>query len=382
MRWLWIGIMACGGEEAPKKERTASASDEISLVEVEGCDGSVRLETPADPWEKGPWPVGARTADVDGLTVEVWYPAEPGSAAGVPPMDYDIRYALPPTQQSLIPDAMAPSHVGDCHADLPLDPRGPFPVVVFVHGTASWRSQSLSLMTLWASRGFVVVAADHPGLWLADTLSLICPDQPSGPQDLEGDVDRILDALSAPEGDLAFLEGRLDTSRVAMTGHSAGGSVAALLVDRPGVEVVIPMASGTPPVTSETLKATLFLGGIDDGVVPFSSTQSGFDATSSPKWLVGLDRAGHLAFSDICGISNDSGADMLSIAVDAGVCGAAFAGLLFDCDSDFLEEETASRLVAHATMTVLETELACIDRSDAWTSLEGDADIAVFEAVP
>jgi predicted dienelactone hydrolase len=381
MRWLWIGIMACGTEDAPK-DKTTPVEEEVTLVEVDGCEGSTRLETSSDPSVKGPWPVGARTVDVDGLTVEVWYPSIPGSAAGVPPVDYDIRYALPPSQQALITDEMAPSHVGDCHANLPVDGRGPFPVVVFVHGTASWRSQSLSLMTLWASRGFVVVAADHPGLWLADTLSLICPDDPSGPQDLEGDVDRILDALAAPSGDLAFLEGRLDTSRVAMAGHSAGGSVVASLVDRPGVEVAIPMASGSPPVASESLKATLFLGGIDDGVVPFSSTQAGFDATSSPKWLVGLDRAGHLAFSDICGITNDSGEDMLSIAVEAGVCGAAFAGLLFDCDPAFLDASTASRLVSHATVTVLETELACIDRSEAWDTLAADADIAVFESAP
>jgi len=381
MRWfLMLALIGCG--DAEEGSRTKDTDAPLPLVDVEGCEGAARLETPADPAAMGPWPVGARTVDVGGLTVEVWYPAEPGSESGIPPMDYDIRYALPPSQQSLISDDLAPSHPGACYPDLPIDARGPYPVVVFVHGTASWRSQSLSLVTHWASRGFVVVAADHPGLWLADTLSLICPDTPSGSQDLSGDVDQMLAALASPTGDLAFLDGRLDLERVAMTGHSAGGSAAAELADRPGVQVAIPMASGAPPVASETLRSTLFLGGVDDSVVPFSSTRAGYEATDSAKWLVGLEPAGHLAFSDICSITNDAGDDILSIAVDAGVCGAAMAGFLFDCDPSFLDGARASTLVGHATIAVLETELACIDRSATWDDLAAEADVTVFESAP
>ena len=43
--------------------------------------------------------------------------------------------------------------------------------VVFVHGTASFRTQSLTQMTHWASRGFVVLAADHPKIRLKDLLA-------------------------------------------------------------------------------------------------------------------------------------------------------------------------------------------------------------------
>ncbi len=349
------------------------------LVEVDGCDGAVRLETPNDPSAPGPWPVGARTVQIGRTPVEIWYPAVPGSDLRLPPLDYDIRYALPTSQQALIGDEVAPSHVGTCHAGLPLDTRGPFPVVVFVHGTASWRSQSLSLTTLWASRGFVVVSADHPGLWLADALSLVCPDPATGDADMVGDIDAILGALASPTGDLAFLDGALDLDRVAITGHSAGGTTAAQLADRPGVQVVVPMASGTPPVPSTTLRSTLFLGGLDDGVVPFDSTRAAFEATTGARRLVGLARAGHLAFSDICDITNDDGDDILSIAVDAGVCGAELAGFLFDCDPAFLDGETASALVGHATVATLETELACIDRSASWADLAAEPDVAVLE---
>ena len=52
-------------------------------------------------------------------------------------------------------------------------PPAGFPVIVFVHGTAGWRSQSLSLVSHWASRGFVVVAADYPGICLHDLLDAV-----------------------------------------------------------------------------------------------------------------------------------------------------------------------------------------------------------------
>ena len=48
------------------------------------------------------------------------------------------------------------------------------PPVVFVHGTAGFRSQSLEIVTHWASRGFVVIAADHPGLYLGDLIRSVC----------------------------------------------------------------------------------------------------------------------------------------------------------------------------------------------------------------
>ena len=134
-----------------------------------GCDGASLLAPPADLAAPGPWPVGVRTAKVGNLTVEIWYPAQVGSDAGKPTERYDIRLQLPASEAAKIPDADNPWQDCDCVRDLPLDDaHGPYPVVLFVHGTASFRHQSLHQMTHWASRGFVVVAADHPGLKLGD----------------------------------------------------------------------------------------------------------------------------------------------------------------------------------------------------------------------
>jgi predicted esterase len=323
-----------------------------------GCDGAGLRELEPDPAARGPWDVGARTVEVGRLTVEVWYPAPPGAGDGQPALDYDLRYALPESQRPLIDDARAPRHPCDCSRDLPLDSDfGPYPVVIFLHGTAAWRSQSLTEVTHWASRGFVVLAADHPGLWLADTLAILCPDEPTGEYDVPGDVDAMLAALAEPSSELAFLQGAIDLERVALVGHSAGGSAAATLSSRPGVQVVIAMAAGTP--TPEGPLSTLFLGGLQDGVVPYPAVVDGYEASAGPKRLVGLDRAGHLAFSDICELENDAGQDILTIAQEVGLCGASAAGLLFDCDPAFLEPATAHAIVGASTTAALEEALHC-----------------------
>lgn len=119
-------------------------------------------------------------------------------------------------------------------------------MVVFVHGTAAFRHQSLHQTVHWASRGFVVVAADHHGLKLGDILAPFTnnrDDRPERSRDLEADLDAIFAALTEPSGELAFLSGRVDTERMAVAGHSAGGNAAAEAAGREGVQLVIPMAS-------------------------------------------------------------------------------------------------------------------------------------------
>src|SRR4051812_4868077 len=67
------------------------------------CQGSPLLAVPADPSLPGPWPVGARTGTVAGFTTEVWYPATPGTDAGMTQARYDIRVELPTADQGKIP---------------------------------------------------------------------------------------------------------------------------------------------------------------------------------------------------------------------------------------------------------------------------------------
>ncbi len=357
---------------APRPDGSAVSSDGGATPEqVAGCDGAALYRNPADTALPGPWPVGARTVTVDGLTVEVWYPARRGSEAGASEARYDIRLQLPASQQSKIPDTDNPWQLCDCYRDLPIDDgHGPYPTIIFVHGTAAFRHQSVTQVVHWASRGFVVLAADHPGLKLADTLAPLCPDSASGSQDLARDISTLIAAVAAPTGDLGFLAGHVDAQRRAVVGHSAGGNATANATTQPNVRVVIPMAANSAAAAAPALASTLFLGGTGDNVVDYASTVQAYEGSAAPKRLVGLNNAGHLAFSDLCATRNSSGKNLLEVANEYGICGAYLAGFLFDCDPAQLPADVGWEIVDYATSAVLESTLQCSNAADNFGSLE------------
>lgn len=351
---------------ATDTDDTTEAATSTTGDDAVGCDGVPLLPVPGDTSLPGPWPVGARAGLVGDLAVEVWYPAKPGSEAGEAPLRYDIRTSLPAAEQAKVPDAANPWQDCACWRDLPIDAdHGPYPVVVFVHGTAGFRSQSLEFVTHWASRGFVVIAADHPGLWLHDLLGSLCG-VPSPAQDLQGDLDALVAAISAPSGDLEFLKSRVDPARLAMTGHSAGGYA----VEQAGAvaQVVMPMA-GAGVAAGEALRSVLVLGAQADKVVNYNKQQAGYADSPAPKRLVGLKNAGHLAFSSLCSLRNGDGQDFLTIAEQYDVCGASFAGALFDCSPDYIADADAWQIVNYVTSAALEETLHCSSVGDNFAGL-------------
>ena len=287
-------------------------------ADVAGCGAAKLLDVPADPGARGPWPVGAKTVTIQGLTTEIWYPAQPGSDQCKAPAVYDVREHLPAAERGKIPDSAAPLQVCDCVRDLPLDTaHGPYPVISFIHGTAAFRTQSLTFVTHWASRGFVVVASDHPHIQLSDvlTLNIFGADQ-------TGDAIKVLSALDAPAGDLSFLAGHLDMQNIGASGHSAGGgAVSGIASRRSGIKVVIPMAAGGTTKAGD-LASSLVMSAANDGIAQPSGQVSGYSSTSPRKRFVQIDRAGHLVFSDLCDIGASQGG-LLAIAVKYGVNGAS-----------------------------------------------------------
>ena len=323
------------------------------LPEMTGCDGVKLYATPDDAAARGPWPVGAKTVKVGSLTAEVWYPAVRGSEAGKAQVVYDIRKWLPPPERRKIPDAAAPMQACGCYRDLPIDAaHGKYPVVVFIHGTAGFRTQSLAHMEHWASRGFVVVAADYPGLYLADMLNL------NFKKDLTGDTRKVLDALAAPAGDLSLLAGRIDMGRLGMSGHSAGGETLKDFGTITNVRVLIPLAAGgaTP---SPTLESTLVMGGQIDKIVPYTNQQQGYADSAPLKRLVGVGNAGHLFPTDLCWMTNGAGENLVQVAQKYQITNADLASQLFDCPEGQLPQEKARAIVNDATTAAFEEKLVC-----------------------
>ena len=323
--------------------------------EVRGCGDATLYANPSDPGAEGAWAVGVRTAIVAGLTTETWYPAEPGTDADVSPASYDIRQWLSPSEAAKIPDSSAPSQVCDCFRDLPIDAgRGPYPVIVFIHGTAGFRTQSLHFMTHWASRGFVVVAADYPGLFLGDVLTNPAGGITSHP---EVKARALIEALDHPAGNAAFLDGRIDMAQLGMAGHSAGAF--ALMGFGDVAKVLVPMA-GSGVMPGGALQSTLVMGGLDDGVVAPKMTLAGYDAAPAPKRFVGIADAGHLVFSDLCAIKNAAGQNILEIGEQYHIMNAELASILFDgCGAGYLTPEQGWDIVNYASTAVFEATLQC-----------------------
>ncbi|MEU6486621.1 dienelactone hydrolase family protein [Streptomyces sp. NPDC046887] len=196
------------------------------------------------------------TADPDDrrtVVVQLWYPARK-SPAGTRRAQYLGR-----TEQEArtVSDALAggvglPGFLVDgvlharTHAvvDAPVaEGGGRFPVVLFSPGSNGVRTQNTAWAEELASHGYVVAALDHPydsaAVVLADGRTIRAKTASSGSREQDAklavgwtavraaDLRFVLTRLERPGRETTGpLTGRLDTGRVAVTGHSMGGAAA------------------------------------------------------------------------------------------------------------------------------------------------------------
>jgi hypothetical protein len=368
-----------------------------------GCPGTTLLPVPLDPSVRGPWVVGVRTVTVGRLTAEIVYPAAPGSEQGKTPVIYDIRDWLPKNavqtaQFTPIADSESPAVQpigGNLFRDLPIDAgHGPYPAVIFMHGTSSFRIASGTTITQWASRGFVVIAADYPGLMLADELCSAGCGCPSGTADFPGDIKAQIDALTAGSGDLAFLSGHVDMSRIGLSGHSVGGCTVAALAADTNVQVIIPLSSAAPTPASSSLKSTMYISGMSDTVFGYAtgggvgdfvctnanagSVTDAYTNSAGPpaikKRLVGITGGGHLVPTDLCQ-KNADGNNAIQVLHNHHYCGVdsvAIIGLpaLFDCGAAGFDWQVGLKDVDYASTAALEETLMCQDRTAQFANIK------------
>jgi hypothetical protein len=385
-----------GGDGTGGSSDTPGGGDEPSgalspTALVDGCSGQkLREGIPDDLAADGPWPVGAVTTTLGGVNTEVWYPAKQGSQAGQARVIYDMREHLPPTEAQKIPEERNPRQDCDCYRDLPLDDEaGPYPVILFIHGTAGFRTTNLDNATHWASRGFVVIAGDHPGIMLRDMLG---GGFGGGNQTQDGRA--MLSDLAKTEGDLAFLAGHLDMQRVAAIGHSAGGGAVSGYSDIADVIVVYAAGGG---VAGGRASSMMSLMGASDSVARASS--GGYDGSSTAsRRYVSIAKGGHLVGGNLCTLRDPTNpeVDIVDLANEFQLGNALlrpFFGTLFDgCNAtpddpsgEFIPASRGIEIMNYVTSGVFEETLHCAVRSASLseTSAVYGADIADYmETLP
>jgi predicted dienelactone hydrolase len=262
--------------------------------------------------EAGPYAAGVTTLSLGDRQVEVWYPADDGAADGKKRDVYHLRDWLPPNAQQALDDVVAeeglpaktadPSRETDAYRDIAASDDGPFPVVLFSHGVASYRSGSSFLTAHLASWGFIVAAPDFLERGIAAELG----SPPATPLS-EADVLRQTTGLMISESsrDGALLKGRVAPEGFAIVGHSAGGATAIRFGSEPGLITYVAMAAGIDPGPDAApfepgAPSSMWLAGAADGVIPLTNVQAGFNRATPPARLVVIAGGGHQTFSDLC----------------------------------------------------------------------------------
>ncbi len=257
----------------------------------------------------GPYEVGVTTIELSDRRMEVWYPVDPGDVGDAERSSYRIRDFISSFFDGLIDPSIDPLFVTDATRDVAASTDGPFPLVLFAHGFASYRQQSSFLTTHLASWGFVVVSPD----FLNRGLKAVLGEPPAAfPSDaaVVDEAIRTTSDLTSGEGNL--LSGVVDMSQVFPVGHSAGGGTAIQMLGRDDVPSAITLASGYGIAAAiagrfdvPLDKPVTWIGATNDHIASIDDVRNGFRMTAGPARLVEISGSGHLnAFSDICAIGD------------------------------------------------------------------------------
>lgn len=112
------------------------------------------------------------------------------------------------------------------------DGVGPFPIIIFSHGSLSNKEAFGPASEHWASHGYVVIHPNHTDARNSITTGGMSQSRFGGAGGNSGRVERIkdvtsvLDALNQVETQIPALKGKLNRDAVAVAGHSFGAYVA------------------------------------------------------------------------------------------------------------------------------------------------------------
>lgn len=351
-----VGLVGLGCRYASGQLRT---QEQVLAEQEQACMGSqvASCETPPSMvtgMPPGPFQVGVTTMQLSDqsrkdatsggprkLQTEIWYPAA-DEAAQAPRNKYSDFLG-----RGVIPGSIDAAEEGDAIGGyLPgltigqLDQTWPneavrdarpcgtcsrkWPLVIFSHGSGAFRASYIYWTEFLASHGFVVMACDHAGSARYTQLDgqVVKPGgerstrasmEADRPQDMLFLID-CMEALASGGADSRFA-GRVDTTRVALTGMSFGGWATAAALEaqdarvRAGIMQCPSIAmSGAAAGIGVGLSATrsnlttpvMVMLGSEDTVIGEEGNAAGrqyVDTHAGPACLVEIVRGGHVSFT-------------------------------------------------------------------------------------
>jgi dienelactone hydrolase len=266
----------------------------------------------ADPFARGPAPVGVRTlaahdaARRRSFPCELWYPADErhrGQDVSGPGQDAFAAGPSAAVRRQAAVRGAAPQ-------------AGNHPLIVFSHSSGAGRRSATFLCTHLASHGYAVAALDHS--------EVVAPElaRREGESDAQRDARwQAVIASRVPDVQclLAWLlagrplgaEVSLDAARLGLAGHSFGGWTALAVPDaEPRVRAVVALAPGgasqpRPGILPCTLRfawgrevPTLYVVAEGDTSLPLAGMRELHGRTPGARRMVVLRRADHMHFLD------------------------------------------------------------------------------------
>ena len=314
----------------------------------------------------GPYDVGVVTIEIPNaendrpLTVDVWMPLAEGTTGDA--QEYTLiagSYYPSPVAISATPDALSPD--------------GPFPLVLYSHGSGGLRYIHSSYTETIASHGYLVVAPDHTGNTAVDAIANAGTEGNLTAWNRVNDGIAVLDAMLDPTNEAtAPFAAAIDPDRIAVTGHSFGGFTAHAMVSgfsndfgstEPDerVDAIISLAPFTRPILSDEQLAgidvpTLLIGASDDVTTPMDPNVDDPFALASADVAARVELLGaeHESFTDVC--------NMLEVlpqveTVAPFVVDALMARTEAGCDGDDLAIERVEALTQTFAVSFLDAVL-------------------------
>ena len=351
-----------------------SSSTEDNQKDSAGSSTTEKAVAVSPPDQPGPYQVGRRVVQINdaargrALTADVWYPVEQGVTAPL-----SIYQFIPGIELASL----------TALADAPASAAGPFPMVVYSHGSgglryiASWFTEAL------ASHGFVVVAVDHTGNTALDSVTGASTPRPVNALNRVQDVQYLITAMlgiSATAGDP--LSGTMDPERIGVTGHSFGGfttlataggysnELGSVPADK-RVKAIATMAPYSELNSDEELAAinipSLLVSGVLDTTTPIvNDTTRPWDLISGrPLLRMDIDKAGHQSFTDVCRYQDSLSTlpNLPQVFIDV-VNEMALKG----CTKDLIPIDEAHSITNGVTIAFLQTYVAGVDGYESYLS--------------